>query len=71
VSDWKYWAVIGLVPQAIGGEEKLLENLIKHVHLGKPWFLIINDLGEIFIVKQEVSNQDPKLSLSAQHHLVT
>jgi hypothetical protein len=60
-----------LEPQAIGGEDKLLVNGIKHFHSHEPRLLILNDLGEICIVKQELLNMDPKLSLRAQIQLVT
>jgi len=59
------------VPQAIGGEEKLVVNEIKHFHLGEPWLLIINDLGEVSIIKQELLNFGPKLCLRAHIQLVT
>jgi len=58
---WCCW----LAPQAIGSEEKLVVNGIKHFYLGEPWLLIIDDLGEVSIIKQELSNLDLKLTLRA------
>jgi hypothetical protein len=60
-----------LAPQAIGGEEKLVVNEIKHFHSREPRLLILNDLGEICIVKQELLNLDLKRSLRLQIQLVT
>jgi len=60
-----------LAPQAIGPEEKLLVNEIKHFHSCEPRFLILNNIGEISIVKQELLNLDPKFNLRAQIELVT
>jgi len=64
---WCCW----LAPQAIGGEEKLVANGIKHFHSYSPWLLIIHDLGEVSIIKQEMLNLDPKLSLRAHIQPVT
>ena len=52
-----------LSPQAIGGEEKLMVEQVKHFHLHELGFLIIDDLWEISIVKQELRNLYSKLSL--------
>jgi len=52
-----------LSPQAIGGEEKLMEGLVKHFHPPEPRLLLIDDLQEINIVKQELLNLDLKLCL--------
>ena len=53
------------VPQAIGDEEKLMVYWIKHFHSGEPWFLIIDDLGEVSIVKQELLNCDTEHCIRA------
>ena len=60
-----------LEPQAIGGEEKLVVNEIKHFHSREQRFLLLNDLQEICIVKQKLLNLDPKLGLRVQIQLVT
>jgi len=52
-----------LSPQAIGGEEKLMVDQVKHFHPGEAGFLIIDELREISIVKQELLNMYSKLSL--------
>jgi hypothetical protein len=54
-----------LSPQAIGGEKELMVDLVKHFHPGEPRFLIIDNLREIRIVKQELLNLDSKLTLSS------
>ena len=59
-----------LAPQAIGREEKLMVNEIKHFHSCEHWFFILNDLGGICIVKQELFNLNPKLTLRAPIQLV-
>jgi len=59
------------VPEAIGGEEKLVVNEIKPVHSHEPRLLHLNDLQEICITKKELLNLDQKLSLRVQIHLVT
>jgi len=53
----------GLLPQAVGGEEKLMIDQVNHFHPRVPRFLIIDDLPEISIVKQELPNLNSKLSL--------
>ena len=60
---WKYWD--WQVPQAIGGEEKLVVNEIKNFHSREPWLLVIDDSGKVSIIKQELLNLDRKLSLRA------
>jgi len=50
---------------------KIGGNEIKHFHSAESWFLIINDLGGICIVKQELFNRDRKISLRAQVQLET
>ena len=60
-----------LAPQAIPGQEKLMVNEIKHFHSCEPQCLIINDLGEIGVVHQELLNLNRRLSLRAQIQLVT
>jgi len=59
-----------MAPQAIGGEEKLMLNEVKHFHSGQLWFLVINDLGDIRNFRKELLNLDLKLSLSAQIELI-
>jgi hypothetical protein len=53
----------GLLPQAVGSEEKLMIHKFKHFHPCVPQFLIIDDLQEISIVKQELPDLNLKLSL--------
>ena len=60
-----------LAPQAIGGEEKLVVNEIKQFHSRETWLLIIDDLGEVSIIKQQLLNLDPKFSLRAHIQPVT
>jgi len=52
-----------LSPQSIGGEEKLMVDYVKHFHPCEPGLLVIDDLWEISIIKQEPRNLDSKLSL--------
>jgi len=40
-----------LAPQAVGGEEKVVVNEIKHFHSREPRLLIIDHLGEVNIIK--------------------
>jgi len=60
-----------LAHHSIGSEEKLMVTEIKHFNLGEQWFLIIDNLEEICINKQEHLNLDQKLSLRAQIQRVT
>jgi len=64
---WYGW----LAPQAIGSEETLEVNEIKHFHLGEPWHLIMDDLGVVSIIKQVLFNLDPKFNVRAHVQLVT
>ena len=52
-----------LAPQVIGGEESWMVDYVKLVYAHEPGLLIIDDLREISIVKQELLNLDSKLSL--------
>jgi hypothetical protein len=49
-----------LSPQAIGGEEKFMVDKGKHFHLHEPRLIVIDDLQEISIVKQDLLNLDLK-----------
>jgi len=60
-----------LEPQAIGGDEKIMINLIEHLNSGEVAFLIFDPIGEICIIKLELHNLDPKLSLRGQINPVT
>jgi len=44
---------------------------MKHFHSCGPWLLIMDNLGELSIIKQELLNLDPKLSLRAHIQPVT
>ena len=60
-----------LTPQGIGCEEKLVIDSIKDFHWGELQFVIINDLAEICIIKQELINLDLKLIYRPHIQLVT
>jgi hypothetical protein len=52
-----------LSPQAIGGEEKFVKDKGKHFQPREPRLIVIDDLQEISIVKQDLLNLDSKVSL--------
>jgi len=52
-----------LSPQAIGGKENPMVDYVKHFHAREPGLLVLDDLREISIVKQELLDLDLKRSL--------